>query len=538
MKRTSAFVLVLFLCASIGVVGVQAQDDGDELLANGDFSQGLAYWEIEQHCSNCWMDVVLYTPARPDVLAWERSDSNREGAAIWARQSLSLDVSGMDHLVLNMEVRLGSHTLPNSGWWSDQHGGSGEYPLKVSLMFTDAQGNPFEWSYGFLINHDGTTSLSNYTLLPAGDWTPLETDIFSPFQWRDARGEILPAPVMLTDFRIGGNGWDFAAAVDSLQLRGNLTSSSEEETSSGGPSDTSSSTCSAHPFIVEEYPIVSAAEDNPDHFEFRQRINPAILAIRRLWREPAAAAQVAYPNQIMAPFGYRLVPSTAGEFADFTYPVYELYHGDTLLVSDVTHVWPIAVSSTGDRFVLLLDSLTQPTLGVTQDTVGIVNQSNFVYIPPVFVGGDLVEVEANWEEGEFILKHGEEILYTVTPTGPFVEPPVKALWAWDTHWVLEVDGEVIIDGQSLNQQLGYDEIFAWQLLDGYPFFFFKKNGHIGVSYCGEELAYQYDDVVHYACCEPSMFNVSGNQTMVWFYALRDGLWYYVEMGPYPPLPGD
>ena len=29
-----------------------------------------------------------------------------------------------------------------------------------------------------------------------------------------------------------------------------------------------------------------------------------------------------------------------------------------------------------------------------------------------------------------------------------------------------------------------------------------------------------------------MFNVGGNGTMVWFHALRDGMWYYVEAGVY------
>jgi hypothetical protein len=29
-----------------------------------------------------------------------------------------------------------------------------------------------------------------------------------------------------------------------------------------------------------------------------------------------------------------------------------------------------------------------------------------------------------------------------------------------------------------------------------------------------------------------MFNVSGNENMVWFHARRDGMWYYVEMGIY------
>lgn len=34
------------------------------------------------------------------------------------------------------------------------------------------------------------------------------------------------------------------------------------------------------------------------------------------------------------------------------------------------------------------------------------------------------------------------------------------------------------------------------------------------------------------CCEPAAFNVAGSETMVWFHALRDGVWYYVEIGVY------
>jgi hypothetical protein len=29
-----------------------------------------------------------------------------------------------------------------------------------------------------------------------------------------------------------------------------------------------------------------------------------------------------------------------------------------------------------------------------------------------------------------------------------------------------------------------------------------------------------------------MFNVGANDDMVWFHALRGGMWYYVEMGVY------
>jgi hypothetical protein len=38
--------------------------------------------------------------------------------------------------------------------------------------------------------------------------------------------------------------------------------------------------------------------------------------------------------------------------------------------------------------------------------------------------------------------------------------------------------------------------------------------------------------VHNRCCEPGAFNAAGNESMVWFYALWDGTWYYVEIGKY------
>ena len=98
--------------------------------------------------------------------------------------------------------------------------------------------------------------------------------------------------------------------------------------------------------------------------------------------------------------------------------------------------------------------------------------------------------------------------------------------------MLEVDGTVLIDGLNLNEENGYDEVFGWRLIDGDPFYFFRKGKTIGVSYAGQTLPYSYDEVIHYQCCEPAAFNVGGNDTMVWFHALRGETYYYVEMGRY------
>jgi hypothetical protein len=162
-----------------------------------------------------------------------------------------------------------------------------------------------------------------------------------------------------------------------------------------------------------------------------------------------------------------------------------------------------------------------------------------VSIAPVYVGDDLIEVSADWNANQFQVLRNGEVIYTYAPGEMFVEPPVHSLWSWDGHWVLEVEGDVIIDGASAKTDPGYDEMFGWQLIAGQPFFFFKKTDFVtqvstfGMSYAGQEIEpYRYQEVIHYRCCEGSMFNISGNGTMVWFYALRDGTWYYVEAGVY------
>lgn len=287
--------------------------------------------------------------------------------------------------------------------------------------------------------------------------------------------------------------------------------------------------------VVEEYPIVSAAEDTPDHFEFKQRIADQILDVRRDWREPDAAAKIAATNAIISQWDYKLKPLPEGGSA-----LYSISHFGSVLFPDVTRVYPIAVNDSGTDFRLLIETLGQSgPLVVTPVNIGKLDLTNFVYLAPVYAGSDLIEVAADWNNNQFQVLRNGEVIYTYVPEGMFVEPPVHGLWSWQGQWVLEVEGDVIIDGASAKAEQGYDEMFGWQVIAGQPFFFFKKTDFLtqkstfGMSYAGQEIEpYRYQEVIHYRCCEGSMFNISGNGTMVWFYALRDGMWYYVEAGVY------
>jgi hypothetical protein len=110
--------------------------------------------------------------------------------------------------------------------------------------------------------------------------------------------------------------------------------------------------------------------------------------------------------------------------------------------------------------------------------------------------------------------------------------PLYYLGDWDGRWVVEANGMLIVDGQIVNQEWGDDEIFGCQELDGRPFYFFVQGGQTYLSYDGKTLPVSYDYVYHGMCCEPAAFNAGGNDQMVWFYALRDGLWHYVELGAF------
>jgi len=190
------------------------------LIYNGDFAQGIAGWSIEQACESCGMQTNV-DPNRGDYLAWARDNSGNDGGAIWARQSLDIDVSTCQQLRLAFDIRVDRHTLPNSGWWTDEHGGIGEYPVTVRLAFMPAfQGSPFEWAKGFLIVHDGATRASNWLPVPGNTWWHYEADVFSRAEWVDAFGNVQTNPGILTAVYVGGSGWDFIGAIDNLVLTG------------------------------------------------------------------------------------------------------------------------------------------------------------------------------------------------------------------------------------------------------------------------------------------------------------------------------
>ncbi len=143
-----------------------------------------------------------------------------------------------------------------------------------------------------------------------------------------------------------------------------------------------------------------------------------------------------------------------------------------------------------------------------------------------------------------IQKDGKEIFQA--PAGE-VSPldTLHGLWVDGEHWTLEIafvknirdanlvnsvaTGQVYQDGVLLNQKYGYDEMFGYQLLDGKPFYFYKKDGQVHLSYNNQDLPLSYDSVAHYGCCSSAMMNPVSAPNWVGFYGKRGDTWYYVEV---------
>jgi len=111
------------------------------------------------------------------------------------------------------------------------------------------------------------------------------------------------------------------------------------------------------------------------------------------------------------------------------------------------------------------------------------------------------------------------------------------------HWAFEVAdvevspshtivGKVVQDGKLLNEQFNNQEMFGFQVFQDKPFYFFKRNDYIGISYDGQETLLDYADVPHYNCCSLAVMDPDLAQNMVAFFARKHGAWYYVEIGVY------
>ena len=227
-------------------------------------------------------------------------------------------------------------------------------------------------------------------------------------------------------------------------------------------------------------------------------------------------------NLVLTGFGYELRQSPTGERGP-----YDLYQDGKRIREQIEIRQNPILSASGHDFAFLFYSTGLEILrsrGIEQWQNGGLPEGNFR-----FLGEHLLAPFWNpYFSSIDLLEEGQTVYRFSTFFG--ADFGLETFQVWQDHWLLEIRGFLIQDGEILNDQLGYEEIFDWQLIHGKPFFFFRKGPRVGISYDGQVQPVYYDDVAHYLCCGTGGNNPYYNGIFISFFAQRDGVWYFVQAG--------
>jgi hypothetical protein len=299
------------------------------------------------------------------------------------------------------------------------------------------------------------------------------------------------------------------------------------------PMETSQDTETSQ-LVIRQAPIVAAVVDGPGHFEYDDRLGDKILDRIKALRDRSAERAMAQTNAALAPFDYRLESRFDADWNRIFYDLYRKGEAEPLLPG-LSPLWEVplsaSVNASGTDFALLVENAPNTRPPYLLVNSGEVQRwdSGESWARPGYVGDDLAGVTRTGDVSfTYQVELGARVVYTGTAALYGAYMPLRSFTTWGDHWVLEVDDHLIMDGQDIGQTLGYDAAFGFARIGGQPFYFFEQNGLVGISYGEQVLPDLYEEVFHNRCCEAAIHNVEAGPEAVWFHALREGVWYWVE----------
>lgn len=219
--------------------------------------------------------------------------------------------------------------------------------------------------------------------------------------------------------------------------------------------------------IVTEYPLVEQSVDDPTHPGFQERARSAVSAQKAGLLFPGVESALQARNRELAPFGYQLSPNPRPPFS-----AYALSYNERLLDVDIAQFWPGPCD--GPQPCLLEGE----RLDGERFYVSTQGSRRFA------AAGQLA---------------GQEALAYMGAGLPLLDP------------IPETGGT---DSLEINHQ---------------PLYFHDSGGQVVLNYAGSDLPNRYDRIAGADSGEPALYHPGSRENIVWFYALRDGLWYYVEI---------
>jgi hypothetical protein len=297
-------------------------------------------------------------------------------------------------------------------------------------------------------------------------------------------------------------------------------------------------------FVVEEYPIDRPNYEPPDAKKKRAR-----------WRNSPTQSETEQLEQInkkLNKLGYRLIKQDSMALYDF-------YKNTDLLADSIYRILHFSMNKNQQNFVFWAEK-SEEKGGITvlwcEDGIIIeernqreMKQGDKLYayywwrLYPIFCGDELVWCELIFkpsDERQFAhwqgyIKNSKKILYRFKFLHGAGGLPVY-FKSFHGGWLLGITdyntpGRVIYNGEELWKKYNCEGIWEYTLLKGKPFFFFTKPGDkkIHMMYDGKEVPFVWYD---YIGNNGFLGGTEANDTMIWFFALRENQSFYVEAGIY------
>jgi|GEM_PF-2555465 len=205
VKVLNVCSFVCFFMLALSINGYSAN-----IVDNSDFSNDLTDWTSSYGGQGDFtIEVLPSYGGYTDVLHYQRTNSNNNGGNIQICQDFSVDPYNChaDRVKISLRFMIASHSLTNSGWWSESYGGFGEYPLHLYLGTLSGKFNTSGqvWNLGLLCNNNSSDYLENYMAFPQNTWI-------------SGSGTMPIDGYHLTTLTIIGEGWDFDVYVDYIEV--------------------------------------------------------------------------------------------------------------------------------------------------------------------------------------------------------------------------------------------------------------------------------------------------------------------------------
>jgi len=237
-------------------------------------------------------------------------------------------------------------------------------------------------------------------------------------------------------------------------------------------------------------------------------------------------------------FGYKLRPTEN----DSSFCQYKLFKEDVLVLDNIYELPSIYRFSTpeGEKIIFVVRTVKDPNQTILLDNVVsylVQNDSITIWgdrpshpvdpgLPPILTDDEFLWLKIGKHTHVQVQNNQREVLFSfATYFGSRL--PVEGFKSWSNHWILLVGDYMIKDGEIINEEFGFEEVFNWYLINDKPFYFFRKGSRIGISYDGQFFPTNYNYIPHNYCCGLGLNNPRMVENTIRFFGKRDNIWYFV-----------